>query len=429
MSVGEAERPLKIAVVYSRLPFPMMRGDQVTIAHLLSFLAKRGHDVDLYTLDVDGDFTPEQRRWLEGASRQLRIYDQGPLHFGVGLLGSLFRLNPLQVGIFQNRRLERDLARAIGSGCYDVVYCYYVRSAPAIPRWFRPNHATQLGGRRTAAFLAMQLSQTLNTGRMAQNSHGLTRRLIYRIETRLMRRFEARVWRRFTKVMLIGPKDVEAVAAACEAEGQPMISNWLYGAHGTDVEVFRPALSDDVIPNRLVFSGSMVYEPNVQAVLWFYNNCWPELKRVRPDLEWLIVGRDPVSEIRALQAADGITVTGTVHDVGEYIRSAAVCVNPMLAAGGMQNKLLEYLASAKAVVASTVANEGIMAPPGVLRIADEPNDVVDAVLELLQNRVVADQLGERARSFVLEHWTWEAHFEVLERNFYDAVSGQVARSD
>ena len=127
-------------------------------------------------------------------------------------------------------------------------------------------------------------------------------------------------------------------------------------------------------------------------------------------------------EIRELDGRDNITVTGTVDDVGAYIRAAQVCVNPVLAAGGMQNKLIEYLASGVPTVATAVANEGIGAPDGeALLVRDTSDAFVAGILEILGSPETGTRLARAGRRFVEEHWTWEAHFLKLERDFHDAL--------
>jgi polysaccharide biosynthesis protein PslH len=417
MTCAPSPEPLRIAVVYSRVPFPMMRGDQITVAHLLSFLAARGHAVDLYTLAVDGELSGEQSRWLERTCNSVRIYDQSRIAKLVGLMLGMVSLSPLQVGIFRNTRLRRDLAAAVSVGEYDVVYCYYPRTAPAVPRWIRslPD---------TVSFLALQLSQTLNTKRMARNERSRLKRLVYRVETALMGRYEARVWQDFDRVVLIGPADVEAVREQCRVHGRPEIDNWVYGAHGTDTDKFVPAQASDVVPGRVIFSGSMLYPPNVSAVLWFVDNVWPRVRAAAPDATFVIQGRDPVPAIVELDGRDGIWVTGTVPDVGVLIRSAQVCVNPMLAAGGMQNKLIEYMACGKAVVASSIANEGIRAPGHALIVEDDAEAFASAVLRLLEDPAAAASLGAAARDYVLANWTWEKHFLDLEDEFRTALQAK-----
>jgi glycosyltransferase involved in cell wall biosynthesis len=165
----------------------------------------------------------------------------------------------------------------------------------------------------------------------------------------------------------------------------------------------------------------MLYPPNVQAVLWFVDKVWPAVRAAVPDATFVIQGRDPAASVRRLDGHDGIRVTGTVPDVGVLIRSAQVCVNPMLAAGGMQNKLLEYMACAKAVVASTVANEGIRAPSETVVIADHPDEFASAVVGLLGDPESAGALGAAARRYVVAEWTWEKHFLDLEEAFHSAI--------
>lgn len=410
------EEPLCIAFVYSRVPFPMMRGDQMTVAHLISFLAERGHHVDFFTIGVDGELNALQEQWLQQSCRTVHIYPQPLRAKLVGLALGVMSLVPLQVGIFRNQRLKRDLSQAVSAGSYDIVYCYYPRTAPAVRDALR-------GSSGSASFLALQLSQTLNTRRMARNERSWLKRLVYRMETVLMGRFEAKIWQDFDRVVLIGPEDVAAVKEQCRVYRQPEINNWMYGAHGTDTDRFVPANERDIVPGRVIFSGSMLYPPNVQAALWFVHHVWPTVRASVPDATFVIQGRDPVEQIMALDGQQGIWVTGTVPDVGVLIRSAQVCVNPMLAAGGMQNKLIEYMASSKAVVASSVANEGIRAPSGSLLIADTAEEFAEAVIRLLRAPEAASELGSAARRHILSEWTWEKHFFDLERAFYDAAGG------
>src|ERR1700750_2885450 len=86
MDCPVASRPLRIGFVYSRIPFPMMRGDQMTVAHLISFLAARGHVLDLYTMALDGNLEPEQKDWLEQSCRNVRLYEPSKLSRMWGLL-------------------------------------------------------------------------------------------------------------------------------------------------------------------------------------------------------------------------------------------------------------------------------------------------------------------------------------------------------
>lgn len=176
------------------------------------------------------------------------------------------------------------------------------------------------------------------------------------------------------------------------------------------------------VRNRVLFSGVMRTPTNIQAAQWFVRRVWPLVLSIYPAAEFWVVGREPSAEIRALESSPGVVVTGTVERPEDLIATAHVCVNPMQAAGGMQNKLLEYLASGKPTVATTMANEGINAPPQVLTLADDPADFADHICKILADDCLAAELGANARMFVERTWTWEAHFDQLERDFLRFVA-------
>ena len=79
----------------------MTRGDELTVAHLLEFLAARGHRVDLVSIKGKGErLRPEHQRWLEAHCRSVRLVEQvrGSPRSGRGL--GVLRGWPFQIGYF-----------------------------------------------------------------------------------------------------------------------------------------------------------------------------------------------------------------------------------------------------------------------------------------------------------------------------------------
>lgn len=412
MRLEPAPQSLDILFIYSRPPLPMTRGDELTVAHLLEFLAARGHRVDLVTLLTKGEtLRPEHQQWLEARCRSVRLIGHGKLAaLWQGVAGCL-RGWPLQIGYL---RVPEQLAavREVAAGHrYDLAYAYYIRSAEAL---------RGLDGLVPVRFLALQLSQTLNTERLARNAARWWERLFYRLESRRMAAYESRIWQIADRTVLIGAKDVEAIEAACRQQGQPPIDNVVFGPHGVDTERFVPRPEAEEA-DTVVMSGVMRYAPNVEAALWFLAQVWPLVRAVRPAARFFLVGRDPTPALLAHDGHDGITVTGTVDEPADWIARGAVCVAPIRAAAGLQNKLLEALAMGKALVATPEANEGIQAPAGdALLLAREPAAFATAVLELLDDAARRRTLGLAGRAFVEAKWTWEAPFLVLEAAFDEA---------
>lgn len=413
MRLKPAPVPLRLLFLYSRPPLPMTRGDELTVAHLLEFLKARGHVVDFISVIGKGAaMRPEHLAWLESRCRSVRLVEQSRLaallRAGLGFL----RGWPVQIGLLRVPGQLAAVREAVERHEYDLIYAYYIRSAEAL---------RAAGGRAGRRFLALQLSQTLNTGRLAETAAHWWERLFYRLEHHRMAAYEARVWRVADRTVLIGEKDIEAIRAACRRHGQPLIDNVVIGPHGVDTERFRPR-PDTEEADTVVMSGVMRYAPNVEAALWFLGQVWPLVRKARPQARFFLVGRDPAPALLALDGKDGVSVTGTVDEPADWLARATVCVAPVRAAAGLQNKLLEALAMGKAMVATPEANEGIQAAPDHdLVIATSPEAFAAAVIDLLADPARRRELGLAGRAFVEAKWTWEAPFLVLEEAFLAAA--------
>jgi glycosyltransferase involved in cell wall biosynthesis len=204
--------------------------------------------------------------------------------------------------------------------------------------------------------------------------------------------------------------------------GLPKLDNVVLGPYGVDVDRFAPRIDIEEEPFTLAFNGVLRTYTNVHAITWFAENVRPLIRAGEARTKLLIVGREPRPEVIALGDLDAVTVTGEVPDPADYIVRAAICINPAQVGAGIQNKLIEFMAMRKAVVATTVANEGISATPGDhLVIADDARSFADAVPALLADPARRDSLAEAARNYILGHWTWEAHFLTLEAAMLKAL--------
>lgn len=414
---------MSIAVVCPRFPLPMTRADQMSVAHLLEFLSARGHSVDLYSLTDSIPPSDRQRQWVASRCREVTVFHQSTWHKISGAVRALLRGLPLQVGWFDNPRLKRLLRRPSRQR-HDVIYGYTLRTGEFFRELDRQanGRTCENGGHRPVTYLAMQVSQSLNTRRIAASAPGWWERLIYRLEHRLTAAYEARIWREFTRTVLIGEADLREIRQVGADRGAPVIDNYLLCPHGVDTDRFRPRDDASMDPCSLVFSGVLFTNTNVSAVLWFVEHVWPKVHAEFPLAKFFIVGRMPRHEILALGERPGITVTGEVDDPADYIKRATVCVNPMQAAAGMQNKLLEYMSMCKAVVATSLANEGIQARPGSeILIADSADEFAAKVVSLLRDDKRRKALGRAARAWVVREWNWETHFLKLERDMVEQV--------
>ncbi len=157
----------------------------------------------------------------------------------------------------------------------------------------------------------------------------------------------------------------------------------------------------------IVFTGTMDYRPNIEAVSFFATKVMPLLASLSPAPHFHIVGANPSPAVRALAELPRVHVTGSVPDMRPYLAHAAVAVAPLRIARGIQNKVLEAMAMARPVVASPEAHEGVRAVAGRdLLVADGAEAMAAAVTQVLAGRTPG--LGAAARAAVLAGHDWKA---------------------
>jgi len=187
---------------------------------------------------------------------------------------------------------------------------------------------------------------------------------------------------------------------------------------GVNTTYFTPRREIEV-PGRLVFSGSMDWHPNEDAVCYFADEIFPLVRADVPGASFTIVGRNPGARVRDLAARPGVTVTGTLDDVRPSIAEGAVYVVPLRAGSGTRIKIFEALSMAKAVVSTSVGAEGLALESGRHFVAaDTAHEFAHATIRLLRDPARRRLLGDAGRALVEANYSWskvarqfEAHCE------------------
>lgn len=175
--------------------------------------------------------------------------------------------------------------------------------------------------------------------------------------------------------------------------------------NGVDFSYFRgPTQAPQ--PGTVVFVGSLTFPPNVDGITWFTTRVWPHL-RPSSQHRLLIVGREPVADVRALVHRPGVEVHADVADVRPYLSRASVVIVPTRLGGGVKNKVLEACAMGRPVVASPRALGGLNARRGTDVIcASGESSWLHHVERLLQQPTVAAAIGANGRRWVQQEHRW-----------------------
>lgn len=374
---------------------PVDKGGKIRTYNMLREL-KRHHHVTYLTLD-DGTADVAARDDALQYCHELVCVPHNPgekftSRFYLELAGNLFARLPYAIRKYQSTHLQKEIRERTRSGKIDLVVCDFLAPAGNVPSDL--DCPTVLFQHNVEAMIW-------------RRHHEIQRNLVKKgylfSEWLKMRAFEKKACRSFDAVVAVSQEDCE------QMRNEYGVTAVFEVPTGVDTNFFKPRSNVAADPHNIVFTGSMDWLPNEDAITYFTQEVMPLIKRTIPDVTLTVVGRNPYPSLVELARRDrSLIVTGRVDDVRPYMERAAAYVVPLRIGGGTRLKIYEAMAMEKAIVSTTIGAEGLPLNDGVeLLLADTAKAIAAAVIKVLSDTALAKALGARAAATVREKFGWQ----------------------
>lgn len=394
----------KVCVLSQRVPFPPNKGEKLRTYHQIEFLKRWGYEVEVFSLIE----TAEDKKNAGALAKHLGIsvnsyqLDSKFTRYASAFLKGL----PISVGAFYSKKLQYVIDEKLKKGSDALLLTasslsYYIFNSP----YHKSTHCR----------LFMDFMD-VDSDKWAQyaGSSSLLMRYVYKRESKGIKKLEAKTNQRFDECFLIAKEETQLFSTSVDSSKEITVLG-----NGLDFDAFYPAKVQPCAKKisaapHFLFTGVMDYKPNVDAVLWFVEKCWPFIREKAPNAKFTVGGMNPTEEIKVLAGSDGIDVTGFVDDILPYFHKAHAFVAPFRLARGVQNKVLQAAACKLPIITTTMGAEGIsFANADSMWVEDDVDSFVKACVQSIENFELSQRKALRSYQAIVSEYSWEQQLSPL----------------
>lgn len=395
---------MRILFVAPRLPFPADTGAKIRTLNILQQLRKFA-EVDLVCFSFEHDDAHHINAFR---SLNINVHLVKPKKINIlnQVYQILFNTTPYTCWKYFSTEMENTLRQLSHGNKYTIVHLDHIHMAvyqqcfPDLPCIVDEHN--------------VEYKILERCGRVEGSA---VKRAIYSQQAQKMKLFEQHWLKKMAAVFAVSENDRATIS---ELTGHDKHAFSMF--NGVDTDFFNTPGHQEQTDESIVFTGSMDWLPNEDAMLYFDKEILPLIRKLNRHVKLFIIGKSPTKALMDLARKDNrIVVTGRVNDVRPFIENAKVFIVPIRIGGGTRLKILEAMSMQKAVVSTTIGAEGISYTNGTdIVIADTPKDFAQKLLTLLNEPGQREALGTKARELVCKTYDWHIVGEKL-KNVYTRV--------
>lgn len=386
-----AIKPLSILFLTCRFPFPLVGGDRIKPYHLLKHLAQN-HDVTLVCL-------------YQGIDSNLEEYVSHVTSIGIKvipirlslftslstILLSFLGSKPLEVLYYLQPSMRKTVDRLLNTQHFDLAIAFFMRTAEYIRNKEIPK------------ILIAEDCRYEYQYRSASASTNFLQKLIRSWEYRKLLKYEQKMMNDFNCNTFVTKEDISFVSKVNPHANYALLSN------GFDQNRFTYTPYSSDRKNGL-FVGKLDVWANEMMVRNIVDVIMPQVRKQFPDFALSIVGGNPSKQLkRYLQKIPFVTLYANVKDVVPFLHSHAVFIHPHAGATGIQNKIIEAMATGIPIVTTVSGVQGISAKDSKhVLIAETVDTLHQCICRLLESPVLAQTLSTEARTLIESNHTWDS---------------------
>lgn len=338
---------------------------------------------------TDEEVPEDHEKILSAHCKSVHIFKLGKFSIFINILNGLFYGLPIQVAYFFNKSVQQKIYKIIDAVLPDHIYVQLIRSA---------EYVKHISIEKTLDYMDCF---SMNSAKRAETSQGISK-LFWKWESKKVKKYEADIYPYYTNHTIISAADESQMPETCKPIS--IIPN------GIDIDFFNIGLVEkrDI---DLLFVGNLSYYSNIDAVQFLIKNIIPYLSK---SLKIVIAGSNPSATV--LELASGNTrveLMPDVIDIKSVYNRAKIFLAPITKGTGMQNKILEALASGCEVICSKEVSDGLGFKLNTIHIATNASAYVSEIGILLSHFESHLSQRENGIKYIEKEFNWHYKTKLL----------------
>lgn len=380
---------MKILQVTNKVPFPTKDGSAIACMNLTRGFSNLGHQVTIITMNTEKhsislEEIPEPVKDLADFNL---VEVPARISKMAAMVNFLFSRKPYNAVRFISRTFIKELTTLLKQNSFDIIQLEGLYLCPYIPVIRKYSSAK-------VVYRAHNIEHDI-WDRTAVNAKGLKRFYLKNLTTRI-RKFEKKCLNTYDLIVPITERDLRFLDKMGNKKPAQVSQT------GIDASVLIPNAKNLEHPS-LFHIGSLEWTPNQEGIMWFMDNCWPQIHKNFPDIKFYIGGRNAPAWLIHKLEVENVVFEGEIEDAYQFMNSKSIMIAPLLSGSGMRIKIIEGMALGKPIVTTTIGTEGISTENGKnIVVADEADQFVTAVSNLINNDEYFQLISKNAIEYIHE---------------------------
>ncbi len=400
---------MKILQLCNKPPYPPHDGGSMAMFHLACSLQEIGHAITVLAMSTPKHFFAEKQLETFNNIMPVNTVFVDTTNSIAGLVKNLlFSTMPYNAQRFIADNFANALATLLSKETFDVVQLEGLYLTPYLPVIRKHSNAI-------VALRAHNIEHEI-WKRNARQENNPLKKAYFGLLAKRIKRFESRQINRCDVLVPITTRD----KIHFDLLGNTRPSHVCPAGIDMPEDIEKKRLTKFSAPTSLYFLGSLDWRPNLEGLLWFAKEVFPELKKRHPELEMHVAGRNAPAKLSCTLQKLGIKFHGAIDSAPEFIRTKDMLVAPCFAGSGMRLKIIEAMSMGKPVITTPIGAEGLDTEHEKnIIIAKNVNGFMLHIERLINNPELCHELGRQGARFVAGHFNNQTIARQL-ADFYQA---------